>query len=70
MFGHTNMSKTLQGYTGFESTSAAKHFDQTIRSLRDGMRVPLSRIERGLVGFLIVDGPRDDELMHEGPAAR
>ena len=30
----------------------------------------LSRIERGLVGFLIVDGPRDDELMHEGPAAR
>lgn len=30
----------------------------------------LSRIERGLVGFLIVDGPRDDELMHPGPAAR
>jgi nitrite reductase (NO-forming) len=28
----------------------------------------LSRIERGLVGFLIVDGPRDDELMHAGPA--
>jgi nitrite reductase (NO-forming) len=30
----------------------------------------LSRIERGLVGFLIVDGPRDDELMHAGPVAR
>ena len=30
----------------------------------------LSRIERGLVGFLIVDGPRDDEVMHAGPAAR
>ena len=28
----------------------------------------LSRIERGLVGFLFVDGPRDDELMHAGPA--
>jgi nitrite reductase (NO-forming) len=28
----------------------------------------LSRLERGLVGFLIVDGPRDDALMHEGPA--
>jgi nitrite reductase (NO-forming) len=28
----------------------------------------LSRIERGLVGFLIVDGPRDDELLHAGPA--
>jgi nitrite reductase (NO-forming) len=28
----------------------------------------LSRLERGLVGFLIVDGPRDDDLMHEGPA--
>ena len=43
MFGHTNMSKTLQGYTGFESTSAAKHFDQTIRSLRDVMAVPRPR---------------------------
>jgi nitrite reductase (NO-forming) len=30
----------------------------------------LSRIERGLVGFLIVDGPTDDELMHAGPAKR
>jgi nitrite reductase (NO-forming) len=28
----------------------------------------LSRIERGLVGFLFVDGARDDELMHAGPA--
>jgi nitrite reductase (NO-forming) len=30
----------------------------------------LSRIKRGLVGTLIVDGPHDDELMHAGPAAR
>jgi nitrite reductase (NO-forming) len=30
----------------------------------------LSRIERGLVGSLIVDGPHDDEVMHAGPAAR
>ena len=30
----------------------------------------LSRIERGLVGFLIVDGPMDDEIMHQGPAKR
>jgi nitrite reductase (NO-forming) len=30
----------------------------------------LSRLERGLVGFLIVDGPRDDELMHAGPSGR
>jgi nitrite reductase (NO-forming) len=30
----------------------------------------LSRLERGLVGFLIVDGPRNDDLMHEGPAKR
>jgi nitrite reductase (NO-forming) len=28
----------------------------------------LSRIERGLVGFLQVDGPRDDAIMHQGPA--
>ena len=28
----------------------------------------LSRIERGLAGFLIVDGPHDDAIMHEGPA--
>ena len=28
----------------------------------------LSRIEKGLVGFLIVEGPRDDAIMHEGPA--
>jgi nitrite reductase (NO-forming) len=28
----------------------------------------LSRIERGLAGFLIVDGPRDDAIMHAGPA--
>jgi nitrite reductase (NO-forming) len=28
----------------------------------------LSRLERGLVGFLQVDGPRDDEIMHEGAA--
>ena len=26
----------------------------------------LSRVERGLVGFLIVDGPLNDELMHKG----
>ena len=28
----------------------------------------LSRLERGLVGFLIVDGPKEDEIMHSGPA--
>jgi nitrite reductase (NO-forming) len=28
----------------------------------------LSRLERGLVGFLIVDGPHDDAIMHAGPA--
>ncbi len=28
----------------------------------------LSRIERGLAGFLIVDGPKDDAIMHAGPA--
>ena len=43
MLGHTNMSTTLQAYTGLESTSAAKHFDQTIRSLREGMVLPRSR---------------------------
>ncbi|MDJ0447807.1 multicopper oxidase domain-containing protein [Methylocystis sp. JR02] len=30
----------------------------------------LSRMERGLVGDLIVEGPRDDALMHEGPERR
>jgi nitrite reductase (NO-forming) len=30
----------------------------------------LSRLERGLAGFLIVDGPADDELMHAGVAKR
>ena len=28
----------------------------------------LSRAERGLVGYLIVDGPREDDIMHSGPA--
>jgi nitrite reductase (NO-forming) len=28
----------------------------------------LSRSERGLVGFLNVDGPKNDAIMHEGPA--
>ena len=30
----------------------------------------LSRLERGLIGFLIVEGPRNDEIMHEGPAKK
>jgi nitrite reductase (NO-forming) len=30
----------------------------------------LSRIERGLAGFLIVDGPLDDGIMHAGPAQK
>jgi nitrite reductase (NO-forming) len=30
----------------------------------------LSRLERGLVGFLLADGPREDEMMHAGPASR
>jgi nitrite reductase (NO-forming) len=28
----------------------------------------LSRLERGLAGFLIVDGPKEDAIMHAGPA--
>jgi nitrite reductase (NO-forming) len=28
----------------------------------------LSRTEKGLVGMLMVDGPNNDDLMHEGPA--
>jgi nitrite reductase (NO-forming) len=28
----------------------------------------LSRLEHGLVGFLNVDGPKNDSIMHEGPA--
>ncbi|WP_157188177.1 copper-containing nitrite reductase [Nitratireductor pacificus] len=28
----------------------------------------LSRAERGLAGYLIVDGPEDDDIMHAGPA--
>jgi nitrite reductase (NO-forming) len=28
----------------------------------------LSRLERGLVGYLIVEGPENDEIMHAGPA--
>ena len=30
----------------------------------------LSRLERGLAGFLIVDGPLDDSIMHAGPAQK
>ncbi|WP_281801454.1 multicopper oxidase domain-containing protein [Methylocystis echinoides] len=30
----------------------------------------LSRVERGLNGVLVVDGPEEDDLMHAGPAAR
>ena len=29
----------------------------------------LSRAERGLVGYLVVEGPEDDDIMHSGPAA-
>ena len=29
----------------------------------------LSRIERGLVGSLIAEGPNDDRVMHAGPVA-
>ena len=28
----------------------------------------LSRAERGLAGYLVVDGPEDDDIMHSGPA--
>ena len=28
----------------------------------------LSRVERGLAGYLIVDGPENDDIMHSGPA--
>ena len=28
----------------------------------------LSRLERGLAGFLIVEGPHNDRIMHQGPA--
>lgn len=28
----------------------------------------LARAERGLAGYLIVDGPREDDIMHAGPA--
>lgn len=28
----------------------------------------VSRLERGLVGFLIVEGPENDDIMHAGPA--
>ena len=28
----------------------------------------LSRVERGLAGYLIVDGPDNDDIMHAGPA--
>ena len=30
----------------------------------------LSRLEHGLAGFLIVDGPKDDAIMHAGPAGK
>ncbi len=30
----------------------------------------LSRAERGLAGYLIVDGPEDDDIMHSGPAKK
>jgi nitrite reductase (NO-forming) len=30
----------------------------------------LSRVERGLNGVLVVDGPEEDDLMHAGPAPR
>jgi len=29
-----------------------------------------SPIHRALVGYLIVDGPRDDKVMHVGPVVR
>ena len=28
----------------------------------------LSRAERGLAGYLVVDGPANDDIMHAGPA--
>ena len=36
MLGHTSLSTVINAYTGLESVSAARHFDQTLRKLRDG----------------------------------
>ena len=47
-------------------------FTNRIAYLHDGDYVlvdhALSRAERGLAGYLIVDGPREDDIMHAGPA--
>ena len=40
MLGHKSLSTTLRAYTGAETKSAAKHFDETLRKLRDGPRPP------------------------------
>ena len=35
MLGHTSLSTVISAYTGLESVSTARHFDQTMRKLRD-----------------------------------
>jgi integrase len=46
MLGHANTSTIIAAYTGLESVSAAKHFDQTILSLRDVVSAPRGRRKR------------------------
>lgn len=41
--GHKSIATTIQFYTGMESISNAKHFDETIRQLRSNLRVTARR---------------------------
>ena len=45
MLGHKQMSTTIEAYTGLETASAARHFDQTIREAREFAR-PIHRGRR------------------------
>ncbi len=46
MLGHKSMSTTITAYTGLESVSAAKHFDSTLRRLRQETPAPRRRRKR------------------------
>jgi integrase len=37
VLGHKSMTTTIKAYTGLESVAAGKHFDKTIRDLRDAL---------------------------------
>lgn len=50
LLGHRSITTTIQAYTGMESVANAKHFDETIRRLKNEIRPPTRRRNRAQKG--------------------